>query len=101
MTELLLKASIGLAVFMFIVFGIKIVRGLGVRKVKISYKLVVEKDGNVEEIPFENFEQMLEKVKELETPAAEPEVPAADGESPAGEGEGEKCPTCGQPKPQA
>ncbi len=77
MTDLLIKALIGFGVFMLIVLGIKAKRGLGVSKLKISYKLVIEKEGQVTEEAFENFELMLERVKALETPTPEPVAPEA------------------------
>ncbi len=86
---------------MLIAFGIKIKKGLGVRKMKISYKLVVEKDGNVEEQPFENFEEMLERVKVLEAEVSAPVETAPDAGNEEQVQEPKKCETCGQPLPQA
>ncbi len=77
MTDLMMKALTGLSLFMLLVFGIKMRNRREVRKLKISYKLVVDKEGVVTEEAFENFELMLEKVKAIEAEAQKPVEPEA------------------------
>lgn len=45
---------------------------------RLTYKLVIDRDGTITEEPFENYETMLERVKVLTEPApvVEPAAPA-------------------------
>jgi len=93
--------TIFLALFVIVVICIKISKRKGVKNMKISYKLVFEKEGAVHEEPFENFEAMLERVKVLEAEAVAPVEPAVSAEPAAVVPAGETTPPAGEVLPAA
>jgi hypothetical protein len=74
-----LLAVIAILVILTAVIIDQVFSGKEVKDMRLTYKLVIEKDGTTTEEPFENYEAMLERVKALSAAPAQPAAPADAG----------------------